>query len=314
MKTLMKLLVLARWELVQTARGAAPHLALTLTAFASAGLVGVGIILLNDWSPFPSASNVFRFGTPSASPLMTVVGEYRGGIIFLGLLVWLLALAALAGPAFSAGAIVRDRRSGRLDRVLTDAHRAEVVAVAKLVTGLIPLGIVLATCGPSVSFAWLLGGLATPDALASIGVLLAAAVLVAATGLVCSALATSEVTALVASYLALGGLFLGPLVTGAALILAGSRAAATTILSVDPFIALLSVQGSLTSALTRRLLSDGPSLRLTWAVGHARVPVWTADIVLYALVAVALVWLTSVAIEPLHPIKTWRLRRLRGVR
>jgi len=38
------------------------------------------------------------------------------------------------------------------------------------------------------------------------------------------------------------------------------------------------------------------------------VPIWAADLAVYTLLATTLVWLTSVVLEPLHPLKTWRLR------
>jgi len=310
----MRLLSLVRWELVLTVRGLATHLAVTLMSLASVGLVGVGIFGLNLWSPFPTGQSIgFRPDAAGTPQLSSLLGAHRGGVAFLVLLLWLLLVATLVGPAFGAGAIVRDRRSGRLDRVLADASRADAVAIAKLLASLIPLGIVLAAGGPSTSFAWLIGGLATREAMAGVAVLLVAAVLVAAIGLVCSAIATTEVGALVASYFVIGGLFLGPLVAGVGLALAGSRTAAVSVVSFDPLVALLSVQTSLTVGLTRALLVDWPNPRLFWLVGRVRVPVWAADVLVYALLAAALVWLTSVVIEPLHPIKTWRLRRAQGV-
>ncbi|MGH2460312.1 MAG: hypothetical protein ACRDIY_15760 [Chloroflexota bacterium] len=306
----MKTLTLVRWELVQAIRGLGPQVAVTLASLASVGLIGVGIFLLDLWSPFPTASlSGFRADVPSSEQLSSLLGEYRGGMAFLVLLGWLVLIAALVGPAFSAGAIVRDRRSGRLDRVLTDASRADVVVVAKLFAGLVPLAIVLAAAGPSTSFAWLIGGLATREAIASVAVLVAIVVLVAAVGLACSAVATTEVGALIGSYIVVGGIVLGPLVAGAGLALAGFRSTAAIVVAFDPFVALLSVQTRLTLGLSRTLLADWSPLRVTWTIGRTRVPIWAGDVLLYALLAVGLVWLTSVVIEPLHPVKTWRMRR-----
>jgi hypothetical protein len=309
----MRMLVLFRWELTQAVRGLGPHLALTLVSLASVGLVGAGIFVMDLWSPFPSTpSSVFRTDSSTVPQLSAVVGEHRGGIAFLIMLIWLLILAGLIGPAFSAGALVRDRRTGRLDRVLVDTSRAEAVALAKLLAGLVPLALVLAGGGPSASFAWLVGGLATQEAIAGVAVLLVVLVLIVAIGLLCSALATTEVSALVTSYFVIGLILFGPLVAGAGLALAGFRGIATTVLAFNPFVALLSVQSPLAAGLIRTLLPDWPGLRLVWVVGRTRIPVWAADILLYALVATALVWATSVLIEPLHPLKTWRLRRSHG--
>lgn len=305
----MRTLALIRWELVQTARGLALHLAITLVALGSLGLIAAGVFLLDQWSPFPSTTPVARPETASGTELISLLGEHRGGGAFFIILAWLLLLAAVVGPALMAGTIVRDRRSGRLDRVLTDASRADAVALAKLLAGLIPLGIVLMGVGPTASFAWLVGGLAQHEALASLGVLLVLVILIAAVGLACSAIATTEASALAIGYLAIGTLLLGPLVVGAGLILAGSRAAAAIVLSFDPLIALLAVQSRLAVGLSRVVLSDASGIRFTWEIQKLRIPVWAADALVYVLVAVILVWLTSVLIEPLHPLKTWRLRR-----
>jgi len=171
------------------------------------------------------------------------------------------------------------------------------------------LSIVLAAAGPSTSFAWLIGGLATQEAIASIAVLVSIVVLVAAVGLACSAVATTEVAALIGSYFVIGGIVLGPLLAGVGLALAGFRSTAAIVFAFDPFVALLSVQTRLSLGLTRTLLADWSPLRVSWTIGRTRVPVWAGDVLLYALIAVGLVWLTSVLIEPLHPVKTWRLRR-----
>ncbi len=309
----MRILALVQWELVQSVRGLGAHVAVTLTSLASVGLIGVGIFLLDLWSPFPTTlGGGFRPDTTASEQFTSLLGEYRGGIAFFVFLTWIVLIAALIGPAFSAGAIVRDRRSGRLDRVLTDASRSDVVALAKLLAGLVPLSIVLAAVGPSTSFAWLIGGLATSEAIASIAVALSIVVLVAAIGLLCSAVATTEVAALIGSYFTIGAVILGPLLAGAGLALAGFRSAAAVVFAFDPLVALLSVQTRLAIGLTRTVLADWSPLRVTWTIGRTRVPVWAGDVLLYALIAVVLVWLTSVSIEPLHPIKTWRLRRSPG--
>ena len=153
----MRTLSLIRWELVQAVRGLAPHLAITFASLASLGLVAGGVFLLEQWSPFPATPFGTRVDTANTNEVISLLGEYRGGGAFVIIMAWLVLLAAMIGPAFMAGAIVRDRRSGRLDRVLTDASRSDAVALAKLLAGLIPLGIVLLGVGPSASFAWLIG-------------------------------------------------------------------------------------------------------------------------------------------------------------
>ncbi|MBX6772567.1 MAG: hypothetical protein IRY83_12630 [Chloroflexi bacterium] len=312
----MRTLALIRWELVQAARAAAPHVALTLAGLASTGLVAGGVFLLDLWSPFPATVNtvttVVRTSSSTAPALSSVIGEHRGGVAYFVLLVWFTIIAVIVGPALTAGALVRDRQSGRLDRLLADASRSDAVVLAKLCAGLVPLLLVLAGGSPSLSFAWLVGGLASQEAVAGGLVLLATIVLIVAVALVCSAAATTEVAALVSSYLVLGTILVGPLVGGAALVLAGLRAPASALLAVDPLVALLSAQSRLASGLAGTVLADLLSPRQALAIGKTTAPMWAADVLLYLVVASVLVWLASVIVEPLHPVKTWRLRRSDG--
>jgi hypothetical protein len=311
----MRLFALLRWELVQNARGLAPHATATIVSFGSAALVGAGIIVLSLWSPFPTAtvSNGFRTDTSNTPALLPILGEFRGGIAFGVLLAWLLLIATAVGPALAVGTLVRDRQTGRLDRILSDASRADVVAVAKLLAALIPLTLILLTAGPSMSFAWLVGGLASRAALASVGVLLVAIVLIAAIGLFCSAIAGTEVAAILASYLLVASFLFGPLVLGLGLAAAGLRSVGNVVVALDPFVALFSGQPELASKLSDLIPSEWPVPPLTWVVADQTVPVWFVSVLVYAIVAAALVWLTSVLLEPLHPVKTWRLRQARSV-
>ncbi len=308
----MKLLTLLRWELVQVVRGSAPHMAATLVSFGSATLVAAGILALSLWNPFTPVTPTFPGRTDSSNtPSLTpIIGEFRGGVAFFLVLVWLLLVATAIGPALVAATVVRDRRSGRLDRILTDTGRADLVAVAKLLATLLPLGLILATAAPAASFAWLLGGLATSNALAGLAVLTAASVLVVALALLCAASATTEVTAVLMSYV-LAGLFLvGPLVAGTALAVAGRHATANTVVSFDPLIGALASQPQLAVRLARLIGSDWPTPEPAVTLGTTTVPVWAADAATYLVVAAALVWLAGLILEPLHPLKTWRLRQV----
>jgi len=307
-------LILLRWEITQTLRGLAPHAAMTGATLASSAMVGLALAALSMWSPLSISSSGPGASAridPTAPQLMPILGEYRGGVAFLLILIWLVLVAAVLGPAFLAGAIVRDRRSGRLDRVLTDATRADVVALVKLLAGLVALGLTVAAAAPSLSFAWLVGGLNSGDAIVGVAVFLILLVLVAAVSLICSALAATEVTALLASYALIGGILWGPLLAGIGLAVAGFSAAANVVVSVDPLVALLAGQPQLARGLLRLLPSGWPVPQLALLVGapfKTAVPIWAADLAVYTLLATTLVWLTSVVLEPLHPLKTWRLR------
>ena len=312
----MKLLALLRWELVQTMRGAAPHLAITFAAITSAILAAIGIASISRWSPLTpndTATGLFRAARPASSQLASLAGEYRGGITYLIIITWMLLVAAFVGPAFSAGTVVRDRQTGRLARLLTDAARADVVAVVKLLAALIPLGLVLAAILPTASFAWLLGGLLGRDAVLGAAILILAVIAVVAIGLLCSALATTEAAALLSSYLAVGAFLFGPLLIGLGLSVTGLSTAASAVISFAPLVAILSAESSLAHGYSQTMAGAWPMPRFSWEIGKLSVPAWAADAVIYIVLAVALVWLTSVVIEPLHPLKTRQLRQVSSV-
>jgi hypothetical protein len=308
----MRLLALLRWDLVHVARGGAAPAAISVVALASAGLVGVGIGVLALWSPFTLTPTTGTRTDPSSPPLLSILGEHRGGVAFLIILLWLLLVTTAIGPAFAAGTIVRDRRVGRLDRILLDSGRADLVALVKLGSAVLPVGLALLVAGPATSFAWLIGGLATPDALADVVTLVTLIVLIVAIGLTCAAATSTEAAAVLASYCAAGLVFWGPLLVGVALGLAGLPAVGNVVTSFDPAIALLAGQPDLMRALAHLLPGSLPAPPIVWTIAtplKIEAPVWAVDAVLYALLTTALVWLAGVILEPLHPIKTRRLRR-----
>jgi ABC-type transport system involved in multi-copper enzyme maturation permease subunit len=304
------LLPLLRWELIASARGTATHVGTTFVALATAGIVGAGIVVLNLWSPFSQITPTFpgRSDPGAAGGLTPIIGEFRGGVAFAIALVWLLLIAGVAGPALAAGSIVRERASGRIDRLLTDAGRADVVALTKFIGALVPLGLILMTIAPSTSFAWLLGGLPLVQAGASLAVILAAVVFFAAIGLFSAAISTTEIAALLASGLAIVVVLFGPFIAAEGLNVANHRPAADVVISADPFVALLSAQPQLAERLIRLATTDLPTPQPALAIGRASVPYWAADTGLFVIATVVLVWLASIALEPLHPLKTWRLR------
>jgi ABC-type transport system involved in multi-copper enzyme maturation permease subunit len=283
----------------------------TLVALATAGLVGAGIVSLDLWSPFSQVTPTFpgRTDPSNAASLTPIIGEFRGGVAFVVALIWLLLIAGVAGPALTSGAVVRDRANGRMDRLLTDAGRAEVVALSKFVASLIPLVFILLTIAPSVSFAWLIGGLPMDQAAAATAVVLASVLLIAAIGLFCASVARTEVTSMIAASLAVGFFLFGPLLASEGLSVAGKRATANAFVAVDPLVAILIAQPQLADKVSKLIAADVPTPQITVAIRQATLPFWALDAVAFLVLSLILVWLTSVAIDPLHPLKTWRLRQ-----
>ena len=312
----MKFFTLLVWELVATIRGTATFVSLTVVALASALIVGAGIATFSLWAPFSAITPTFPGRTdPSNAPtLLPIIGEFRGGVAFYVILVWVIVLTAILAPALSAGMVVRDRRTGRLDRLLTDAARAEILAAAKWLAGLIPLGLILLAAAPAVSFAWLVGGLDRGDALTSILVVAGTGCSLAAIALLCSSLARTEVVAMLLSYIGVAAFLFGPLLLGIVLGVIGLRWEASVAIAFSPLVAVLSAQGQLTDKLVKLLPTNWPSPPSALAFGASIAPAWQVDVVVYLLIALILIWLTAVVLEPFHPLKTWRLRTAVGRR
>lgn len=314
----MRLVTMLHWDLVQIARGEAAHVAFAVAALASAGLVGLGIVILRIWSPFTLVPTFVGRAEPSGTTLSSILGQYRGGFAFLIVMLWLLLLATAVGPAFTAAAIVRDRRAGRLDRVLLDTGRADLVVLGKLFSGLLPLLLVLLVAAPAISFAWMIGGIAKFDAIAEAVTLVLLVVLVAAIGVFASALARTETVAILASYCAVGAVFWAPLLGAVLLTASGREGLASVVASLNPIFALLAGQPELTRNLVHLAPTNVATPPIVWTLHHPislTAPVWAVDAAFYAVLAAGLVWLSSVALEPLHPLKTrWRRRATARVR
>jgi hypothetical protein len=111
------------------------------------------------------------------------------------------------------------------------------------------------------------------------------------------------------SYLVVGSFLLGPIVLGIVFAVVGLRPLASGLIGFSPLIAVLSSQSDLTDKLSKLLPSDWPTPPANWVYGNASAPAWQVDLLGYALIALLAIWLTTVVLEPLHPLKTWRLRR-----
>jgi ABC-type transport system involved in multi-copper enzyme maturation permease subunit len=305
----MRLCALLRWELAATIRGTATFASITLVALASAAVVAAGVATISLWSPFTAITPTFpgRTDSTNAPTLLPIVGEFRGGVAFFLILVWVVAIASMLAPALTAGVVVRDRRSGRLDRLLGDTARADVLAAVKWLAVVIPLGLILLAAAPAISFAWLVGGLDHREALASLAVLATTGGVVAGLALLCSALARTEVVAMLVGYVAAGGFLLGPLLAGLILAVIGKPSAASAAIGFTPVVALLSAQTELTDKLVKLLPGDWPNPPAMVVVGNSSAPTWQVDLALYVLIALILIGLSAIVLEPLHPLKTWRL-------
>ena len=68
-------------------------------------------------------------------------------------------------------------------------------------------------------------------------------------------------------------------------------------------------QPELGAKLFHLLPADWPAPPTIWTVNSVSIPAWIGDVVTYLTLSAGLVWLAGVALEPFHPLKTWRLRR-----
>jgi hypothetical protein len=84
------------------------------------------------------------------------------------------------------------------------------------------------------------------------------------------------------------------------------------LIGFTPIVAVLSSQQALTDKLIKLLPAEWPIPTANLVMGRASAPTWQVDLAGYLLIALVCVALTAIVLEPLHPLKTWRLRQAAG--
>ncbi|MBA2448707.1 MAG: ABC transporter permease subunit [Chloroflexi bacterium] len=303
--------VLAK-ELASRLQGRLTYVILTLMV-----IVFTGLVLGSFWLVITSVTtNLPVIGSSVASStavsLPGLAGSYRGVFLFFAMALCLMAALSVVAPAVASTAMSGEREEGTFDLLIATGMRPRSIVFGKLVAAVGFVLLLALTAVPGFAMAWMFGGVPIVDVILTILMLVAALWLFSAIGLFCSAIGRSSAVAALYAYglvFLLGTGSLAAYLIGASLQM---EAAVRPLLALNPFISLFSVPDQISGQVAQLLpfpyrpLLDSVGPQEMFGLGALRYPRWALTLVLYSLLTVLLVGLSSVAIDPCHP---WKERR-----
>ena len=304
------LTVLTRELLVSFRRGT-PHALITANALVLAALAAAVAAVSASVSPWVAPS-IGATSSPTPTNLISTLVGWRGPGLFLLLSAWLALLSAFVAPAAGARTVTAERTDATLELLVGSGVKPIALAVGKWLGACAQVLLVLASGAPAYALAWLFGGVPARTVLLTVGLLAAHAALLVAVGMVAAVLARGELlpTALGAFVASLIFFATAAAFVGGAL---GGPPALVRLGVANPLLALVSANAELADALGKMLGLPSPGLpqRLTATVAGRPLgaPLTFVIGVLYAGLAVLLLPLVAMLLEPYHPLKTGRLRR-----
>ena len=262
----------------------------------------LGLMVL---APEANAAPALFTNTGSTAP-PGLIGSNRALFLFGGVGLCLLLAAAVVVPAISASAFAGERERGTLDLLLLEAPGSGRIVIGKVLAAVAFSVLVLLVAGPFFAPAWSFGGVQPEHVMSLLVVVLAATLLFSSVGVFFGALLpTALPAALFAQGIALFLLF-GTLGLHLGVLALFSNDALRPLLWLDPFLALLSGGGVITEQFARQApTAYRTSLTLpttAWAPGLL-VPGWVTGSLVWIVLAAALMFATSVAIDPCHPLR-----------
>jgi ABC-type transport system involved in multi-copper enzyme maturation permease subunit len=248
-------------------------------------------------------------GTGPSTTVQTLVAANRGAFLFYALAICLLAAIFTIAPAVASSAISSERENDTLDLLLLAGRRARSVVVGKLTAAMLFVLLLCTTAVPAFSIAWMFGGVSARDVGLTLLVVVCTLAAITAVGLLCSTLARSSTLAALYTYTIVYFVAIGSLaiyLIGAAL---QTEATVRPLLTLNPFVALLTIPDSVTTALQQVLpFQFRPALELAgqdWLGLPLRYPRWVLTVIGCLLATVLLSLGTGLAIDPCH---RWRTR------
>jgi ABC-type transport system involved in multi-copper enzyme maturation permease subunit len=304
------LTILTRELLVSFRRGT-PHALITANALVLACLAAAIAAISATVSPWV-APPIGATSTPTPTSLISTLVGWRGPGLFLLLSAWLALLSAFVAPAAGARTVTAERGDATLDLLVGSGVKPLALVAGKWLGACAQVVLVLASGAPAFALAWLFGGVPLRTALLTVGVLVALAALLVSVGMLAAALVRGELlpTAL--------GAFIASLLffATAAAFVAGALGGPPGLVRAgvaNPLLALVATNGELADTLgkTLGLPAPGLPLRLTASLAgrDLTAPLTLVVGFLYAGVAVLLLPLVAMLLEPYHHLKTGRLRR-----
>ena len=302
-------------EFASRLQGRLTYVILTLMVISFTGLVlgSFGLMVASVPTLVPVIGSSAASSTTTSVPQL--VSAYRGVFLFFAMAFCLMAALAVVAPAVASTAVSGEREESTFDLLLSSGLHPRSIVFGKLAAAVGFVLLIALTAIPGFAMAWMFGGVAAVDVILTVLLLLSALWLFSAIGLFCSALGrTSAVAALYAYGLIflLGTGTLALYLIGASLQMEG---AVRPLLALNPFIVLLSVPDQISSQVAQLLpfqyrpLLDSGSPQNLFGLGAVRYPRWALTFLLYFLLTVVFVALSSVAIDPCHRWKAHRWAR-----
>jgi ABC-type transport system involved in multi-copper enzyme maturation permease subunit len=209
----------------------------------------------------------------------------------------------------TASAFAAERERGTLDLLLLQGPGTLRLVLGKVLAGFLFSLLVLGVSIPLFPAAWSFGGVQPEQGLTLVSVVLISTLLFCALGVFFGALVRSALQAVFLTQAVAFFFLFGTLGLHLAASAMGGSDLFKPLLWLNPFLALLSAGGPAIDAVGRQvppLYRVAISLpQASWIPGLA-LPAWIVACALWSMLAAALVLVTSVVVDPCHPLKTRR--------
>ncbi|TAK24108.1 MAG: hypothetical protein EPO26_06760 [Chloroflexota bacterium] len=302
------IVALAR-ELVLGSRRGAPYALLLANGILMAGVAAALNAVVGTVSPWVAPS---IGATPSSTPsgVGPMLVAWRGPALFILLCAWLTIMGTIFAPVIGARAIGADRRTGALDDLIGSGTRVESLVAAKLLAVALQSAMIVASGLPAFALVWLLGGVAATTAVSAALVIASWLLLLGALGLVSSSFSRGDVAPAAAGGVIGATLLIAPIVTYLLFMLT-DRTGGGFIVALSPLAAILAANPEFADALGKvapiaTSLPVRVTISLPGAVVGGPLPLVSAGF--YVLLSIALVPVVALTLDPMHRLKTIRLR------
>jgi ABC-type transport system involved in multi-copper enzyme maturation permease subunit len=296
-------------EFVSRLQGKLTYVVLTFLVALFTGLVLAAFWLLVVSVPTIVPVIGSSVGSGGNVTIQALVASNRGLFLFYALAICLLAAVCSVAPAVAASAISSERENDTFDLLLASGLRTSALVAGKLLAAALFVLLLASTVLPGFAIAWMFGGVSVRDVAIALALLVATVAFISAIGLLFSALARSSTLAALYTYSVIYLVALGSLMAYLVGASVQNEALVRPLLSLNPFIALLTVPEALSGSLQQTLpFQYRPALDLVnqeWLGLAIRYPRWLNTLLIFSLGTVVLVALTGLAIDPCHP---WRMR------
>jgi ABC-type transport system involved in multi-copper enzyme maturation permease subunit len=287
----------------------------TLMVLATGGIVvlGTATVLSQGVGPVPA---LFSTGVTNTSGVNALLTAYRALWLFLVGALCLLLAASMVAPAIASASFQGEREAGTYELLLSTGVSPLALVLGKLGGAVAFVLLLLGTALPVFAAAWLFGGVTPAEAGPALLVVALSVLLFAALGVFFSTFVPSSLAAALYAYLVINLMTLG---TAAIYLVAASVRLGDTaapLVYLNPYLAVLAASEPLRQDLSgllplsqRALLPAPPQQVFGMSIA---LPHWAATSGLFALASVALVAVSAIIVDPLHPLKARRVRAWKG--